>query len=70
MSLNLPIRLIVLCLIGRIANIVICSYLVNMPRREKTKLDLKKQVFLYNVTKCSFSFGFLELEELWPLLFP
>jgi hypothetical protein len=70
MTVNLPIRLIVLCLIGRIANILICSYLANLPRKEKTKFDLKKQVFPYNITNYSFSCGFLELEERWLLLFP
>ena len=36
--------IIILCLLGRAINIIICSYLVNIPRSPKTYITPKKQV--------------------------
>ncbi len=46
MSFSLPLSIVILCLVGRAFNILICSYLANISRKEKSKIDFNKQVKL------------------------
>lgn len=47
MSFSLPFWIIIFCLIGRALNILICTFLANLTRDEKTKIGPKRQFFLW-----------------------